>query len=443
MLSINWLDLTIFLSLVVFSMGIDHYLHKDDKPVTLKSAVNWSIFWVAISMVYAGFLWWHHGVETASLFISGYALEKVLSVDNLFVFSAIFAWFGVPNQYRHRVLYWGVIGAIVFRLIFVLVGAGLLQAFGSYAEIIFAALVGYAAVMMLKGGDDDDEEVDYENHVANRIVHKFFPVIPKLYGHNFFVNKEQAESVLAESSEEERKSVTEWLKTHGGKSALFATPLLVCAAVVELSDVMFAFDSVPAVIAVSKEPLIIYSSMLFAILGLRTLYFVLEALKEMLHHLEKAIIALLFFIAIKLALSASLHLTGFGYDISPTVSLAVVIITLSIGVIASLLHKTKEDKSEKPLKGSENGESSGLVFASSDVSELKRTNLSEEEQHNILNSVEANSCKKLLDVSDDNSSNHSDSSSCSGSSYSSSHSSYSSHSDALNASSGDSSGGSD
>lgn len=434
MLSINWLDLTIFLSLVVFSMGIDHYLHKDDKPVTLKSAVNWSIFWVAISMLYAGFLWWHHGVETASLFISGYALEKVLSVDNLFVFSAIFAWFGVPNQYRHRVLYWGVIGAIVFRLIFVLVGAGLLQAFGSYAEILFAVLVGYAAVMMLKGGDDDDEEVDYENHVANRIVHKFFPVIPKLYGHNFFVNREQAESVLAESAEEERKSVTEWLKTHGGKSALFATPLLVCAAVVELSDVMFAFDSVPAVIAVSKEPLIIYSSMLFAILGLRTLYFVLEALKEMLHHLEKAIIALLFFIAIKLALSASLHLTGFGYDISPTVSLAVVIITLSVGVIASLLHKTEENKGEKPLKGSENGESSGLVFASSDVSELKRTNLSEEEQHNILNSVEANSCKKLLDVSDDNSSNHSDSSS---SSYSSSHSSHSSYSSCSGSDGGD------
>lgn len=347
MLSIDWLDLTIFLSLIVFSMGIDHYLHKDDKPVTLKSAVNWSIFWVAISMMYACFLWWHHGSETASLFVSGYALEKVLSVDNLFVFSAIFAWFGVPNQYRHRVLYWGVIGAIVFRLVFVLIGAGLLQAFGSYAELIFAGLVGYAAVMMLKGGDDDDEEVDYENHLANRIVHKFFPVIPKLYGHNFFVNKEQAESVLAESREEERKSVTEWLKTHGGKSALFATPLLVCAAVVELSDVMFAFDSVPAVIAVSKEPLIIYSSMLFAILGLRTLYFVLEALKEMLHHLEKAIIALLFFIAIKLALSASLHLTGYGYDISPNVSLLIVLGTLAVGVLASIFHKKEEKESSK------------------------------------------------------------------------------------------------
>ena len=134
--------------------------------------------------------------------------------------------------------------------------------------------------------------------------------------------------------------------------------------------------------------------MLFAILGLRTLYFVLEALKEMLHHLEKAIIALLFFIAIKLALSASLHLTGFGYDISPTVSLAIVIITLSVGVIASLLHKNKEDKgekedkSEKPLKGSKDGEPSGLVFASSDVSELSSKKLSEKQQADILNNTE-------------------------------------------------------
>lgn len=141
----------------------------------------------------------------------------------------------------------------------------------------------------------------------------------------------------------------------------------------------------------------------------------------------------MFFIAIKLALSASLHLTGFGYDISPTVSLAVVIITLSIGVIASLLHKNKEDKGEKEDKN----EPSGLVFASSDVSELKRTNLSEEEQHNILDSVEANSCKKLLDASDDDSSSSSHSGCSSSSSYSSSHSSYS------DASSGDSGGGGD
>lgn len=161
------------------------------------------------------------------------------------------------------------------------------------------------------------------------------------------MKKEQAEEVLAQASEEERTSVMQWIKEHGGKTALYATPLFVCAAVIELSDVMFAFDSVPAVIAVSKEPLIVYSSMLFAILGLRTLYFVLEALKDMLHHLEKAIIFLLFFIAIKLVLSASLHLWGFGYDISPNASLGVVVVTLFIGVVASLLHKKPVEETQK------------------------------------------------------------------------------------------------
>ncbi len=338
-LTVDWLDYTIFLGLVAFSMFVDHYLHKEDKEITLKSAVSWSIFWVAISLLYAVFLWFHHGSNTASLFISGYLLEKVLSVDNLFVFSAIFAWFGIPNHLRHRVLYWGVLGAIVFRLIFVVIGAGLLKQFGSWAELIFAALVGYAAVMMLKSGDDEDEETDYENHLANRVVHKFFPVIPKLFGHDFFINQKTAEQYLENATEEEKAPIQAWLKEHGGKAAYYATPLLVCTAVVELSDVMFAFDSVPAVIAVSKEPLIVYSAMLFAILGLRTLYFVLEALKEMLHHLEKAIIVLLFFIAAKLALSASLHLWGFGFDISPNASLIIVLITLAIGVVASLVHK--------------------------------------------------------------------------------------------------------
>lgn len=420
-LSVDWLDLTIFLSLVIFSMAVDHYLHKDDKPVTLKSAVNWSVFWVVISMLYAGFLLWHHDSNTASLFISGYALEKVLSVDNLFVFSAIFAWFKVPNQLRHRVLYWGVIGAIVFRLIFVVIGAGLLQSFGSYAELVFAALVGYAAVMMLKGGDDDeDEKVDYENHLANRIVHKFFPVIPKLYGHNFFVNKAQAESVLADSSEEERKTVTEWLKAHGGKSALFATPLLVCAAVIELSDVMFAFDSVPAVIAVSKEPLIVYSSMLFAILGLRTLYFVLEALKDMLHHLEKAIIVLLFFIAIKLALSASLHLTGYGYDISPNVSLLIVLGTLAVGVLASVFHKKEEKESSKNKGSSTNATGLNSSSASSSAGNEETSTLNDvivplAATTMILESRDDDSRNKCSSDSNSYSSNHDSGSSSSSS----------------------------
>lgn len=333
LLAVDGLDYAIFIGLLIFSMLVDFVTHREDKEVSLGSAVRWSIFWVVISFVYAGFLAVHHSTEVASLFLSGYVLEKVLSVDNLFVFSAIFAWFQIPNKLRHRVLYWGVIGAIIFRLIFVVIGAGLLKAFGSYAELVFALLVGYAAVMMLKGGDDD-EEVDYENHLANRFVHKIYPVVPRLFGHAFVVKREEVEAVNQhEVKEPELKT---WLETQAGRALRFATPLLVCTAVVELSDVMFAFDSVPAVIAVSKEPLIVYASMLFAILGLRTLYFVLEALKSMLHHLEKSVIVLLFFIAIKLFLSASLHLWGFGYELSANASLVVVLVVLAAGVIASI-----------------------------------------------------------------------------------------------------------
>lgn len=391
-LSVDFWDYAVFLGLVLFSMIVDHVMHKDDKTISLKSAINWSVFWVVISLIYAGFLFVHHDSNTASLFVSGYVLEKVLSVDNLFVFSAIFAWFKVPNQYRHRILYWGIIGAIVFRLIFVVIGAGLLQQFGSYAEILFAALILYAAVMMLDLGKtgvimlkviylvtaggllwqnksyisvclavlmivaalfikidngDDEEEINYENHIANKIVHKFFPVVPRLFGHNFFVKGKQIEKELANGTiNNEDKNAIERVLGVIKSSALYATPLLVCAAVMELSDVMFAFDSVPAVIAISKEPLVVYSSMLFAILGLRTLYFVLEALKDLLHHLEKAIVVLLFFIAIKMGASASLHLTGYGFDISPNISLIIVLGVLAVGVIASLINKKKPAETE-------------------------------------------------------------------------------------------------
>nr|MDM8794815.1 tellurium resistance membrane protein TerC [Klebsiella pneumoniae] len=139
---------------------IDLFMHRDDKPISLKSAALWSVFWVVVAMAFAGFLYIHHGAEVASLFVTGYALEKVLSVDNLFVMMAIFSWFAVPDRYRHRVLYWGIIGAIVFRGIFVAIGTSLLS-LGPYVEVVFAIIVAWTAVMMLKSGDDDDEIEDY------------------------------------------------------------------------------------------------------------------------------------------------------------------------------------------------------------------------------------------------------------------------------------------
>ncbi|WP_237386257.1 TerC/Alx family metal homeostasis membrane protein [Xenorhabdus sp. Sc-CR9] len=328
----------VFILLSVGALFIDLFMHRDDKPISLRSAALWSIFWIAIAFVFAGFLYIHHGAETASLFVTGYALEKVLSVDNLFVIMAIFSWFAVPDRYRHRVLYWGIIGAIVFRGIFVAIGTSLLS-LGPWVEVVFAVIVGWTAVMMLKSGDDDDEIEDYSQHLAYRLVKRFFPIWPKLRGHAFILNQKEVDTELAKQENADVKV------GRAGKAALYATPLMLCLAVVELSDVMFAFDSVPAVIAVSREPLIVYSAMMFAILGLRTLYFVLEALKKYLVHLEKAVIVLLFFIAIKLGLNASEHIFHHGYSISATTSLLVVIGVLVAGILASLLFPQKENAS--------------------------------------------------------------------------------------------------
>lgn len=325
--------MAVFVGLALAALVLDMLTHQDGKPITLLRASLWSVFWVAISLAFAGFLYVQHGPDVASLFVTGYALEKVLSVDNLFVFMAIFAWFKVPDGLRHRILYWGIIGAIVFRGVFVVIGTGLL-AFGPWVEILFALIVAWTAVMMLRGGGDDDKEEDYSDHIACRFARKLFPVWPKLHGNNFFVSRKTLE---AEIRKPEHQGMT--LAAKGG---LFATPLFLCLVVVEVSDVLFAFDSVPAVIAVSREPLIVYSAMLFAILGLRTLYFVLEALKRYLVHLEKAVVALLFFIAAKLGLNATDHLFHHGISIDPTTSLLVVMVVLAVGILASVIFPQKE-----------------------------------------------------------------------------------------------------
>lgn len=327
--------IAVFVSLVIIALAIDLLTHNKDKPVTLANASMWSIFWVAISLAFAGYLYVAHGAEVASLYVTGYALEKVLSVDNLFVFMAIFAWFKVPDGLRHRVLYWGIIGAIVFRMIFVAIGTGLL-AFGPWVEILFAAIVGWTAIMMLKGDGDEEEEEDYSQHIAFRFANKLFPAWPHLHGHNFFVSRKELE---VEIQKPQHKGMT-----LAAKGAWFATPLFLCVCVTEVSDVLFAFDSVPAVIAVSREPLIVYSAMMFAILGLRTMYFVLEALKHLLVHLEKSVIALLFFIAGKLALNATDHLFHHGYSINPNTSLAIVLVVLALGIGASVIFPGEKEE---------------------------------------------------------------------------------------------------
>ena len=269
----------------------------------------WSVFWIAVSVAFGGYLYFARGSETMSLYFAGYILEKSLSVDNLFVMMAIFSWFKIPEIYRHRVLYFGIIGAVIFRLVFVAVGTSLLG-ISPWMEFVFATMVAYSTIMMMKKGDDSEEIEDYSNHLAYRAVYRFFPVLPRLLGHSFFVKNSE---ISAQISADEKAKLQNQISKLNAK--WIATPLFLCLCVIELSDVMFAFDSVPAVIAVSKDPLIVYSAMIFAILGLRTLYFVLEALKDYLAYLEKVVIALLFFIAAKLALNASAHIFHHGFEI--------------------------------------------------------------------------------------------------------------------------------
>ena len=320
----------VFIVFAVAAFAIDFFAHKKDEKISLKQAVFWSVFWIAVSVAFGGYLYFARGSETMSLYFAGYILEKSLSVDNLFVMMAIFSWFKIPEIYRHRVLYFGIIGAVIFRLVFVAVGTSLLG-ISPWMEFVFATMVAYSTIMMMKKGDDSEEIEDYSNHLAYRAVYRFFPVLPRLLGHSFFVKNSE---ISAQISADEKAKLQNQISKLNAK--WIATPLFLCLCVIELSDVMFAFDSVPAVIAVSKDPLIVYSAMIFAILGLRTLYFVLEALKDYLAYLEKVVIALLFFIAAKLALNASAHIFHHGFEISAQASLWVILGVLGVGIFASL-----------------------------------------------------------------------------------------------------------
>lgn len=300
-----------FLLLVVGSLWYDLRIHGGSEVVPLASAIRRTLFYIALAVAFGGWLAYDKGTHVASLFFTGYLLEEVLSIDNLIVFTAIFSYFGIAETHRYKVLHYGIIGAVVFRLIFVAIGTGSLHLFGKWAELIFGVIIAWTAVAMLR--KDEGKTVDYQKLWYIRWANKIYPVYTQ-DSHQFFET--------GYDSNGPRK---------------YMTRLFMCLLAIEASDVMFAFDSVPAVIAVSRDPLIVYTSMIFAMLGLRSLYFVLEALKRYLVHLEKAVIVVLFFIAAKLVAHASV---GFKFD--PTHSLLIVLGTLALGVVASLLFPKRE-----------------------------------------------------------------------------------------------------
>ena len=310
-------EVIFFLGVVAIALWVDLSAHKKDNAVSLTNAAVWSIIWVVLSVGFAGFIMKQHGVDKASLFLSGYLLEKSLSVDNLFVFMAIFSSFTIKDGLQHRILYFGILGAVVLRLVFVTAGTSLLF-LGNWVLAVFGVFVLYSAWQMYKSeGGDDDEIVDYTDHWSVRIAKKFFPVHPQRVGNNFFTTKE---------------------------NKLHATPLFLCLVAIEISDVMFAFDSVPAVIAITQEPFLVYTSNIFAILGLRSMYFVLVAAKRYLCHLEKSVIVILVFIGVKMLLTVSEPYHAI--RITANQSLVFVLVCLVLGIAASVIYPEREATGE-------------------------------------------------------------------------------------------------
>ncbi|MCL2021550.1 MAG: TerC family protein [Betaproteobacteria bacterium] len=321
----------IFFVVIGASVYLDLFAHRKATEISVADAARWSVFWIVLALLFYVYLWLRFdNKEWANLYLAGYALEKSLSVDNLMVFMAIFSSFGIKGILQHRILYWGIMGALVFRAIFVVVGASLFQA-SPYVGFLFAAFVIWTAIKMLQSRGENKEIEDYSSHWSVRLTQKLMPIYTRLYFHRFIIRHDE---VIAQNAQD---AITR-------NGLRYATPALLCLMAIETSDIAFAFDSVPAVIAITQEPLLVYAAMIFAILGLRSLYFVLAALTKYLIHLEKAVICLLFFIGAKMALQSWNHAIGdTGFQLSPGTSLIIVLGVLTAGVVASLIFPKKTE----------------------------------------------------------------------------------------------------
>ncbi|MEM6723828.1 MAG: TerC family protein, partial [Bacteroidota bacterium] len=251
------------------------------------------------------------GQEAVLKYLTGYLVEQSLSMDNIFVIAIIFGYFQIPPQFQHRVLFWGILGAVIFRGLMIGVGSVLIHQF-SWIIYVFGALLLYSAVKMWRSGD---EEIDLKDNPTIKLIRRFFPVTTEIDGHNFFTRQNGARA---------------------------ATPLFVALMVVETTDVMFAFDSIPAIFAITTDPFLVFTSNIFAILGLRSLYFVLASVMDKFKYLKPALIFILFFVGVKMILGHAgvIHFPEWS-------SLAVIVLALSIGIIASILSKPKEDAVEQ------------------------------------------------------------------------------------------------
>jgi tellurite resistance protein TerC len=297
-----WILFNLFvLAMLALDLGV---LNRWAHTVSFREAAGWSAMWIGLAAAFAvvELLW--HG-RTASLeFVTGYVIELSLSVDNLFVFLVIFRFFKVPSQHQHRVLYWGILGALVMRGAFILAGVGLIRRF-YWVVYFFGALLIYSGIKLLRQGE---EEVRPERNPVLRAFGRWMPVTEDYVGGKF------------------------WVRQPG----LYATPLVVVLLMVETTDILFALDSIPAVLAITLNPFIVYTSNVFAILGLRSMYFALAGVMNLFHYLHYGLSVVLIFIGVKMLLS---HY----YKIPTELALGAVAGVLAASVVVSVLMPTRSE----------------------------------------------------------------------------------------------------
>ena len=296
-----WILFNLFvLAMLVIDLRI---FNRPAHEVKFRQAIAWSLTWVVLAAAFAVLLFFWRGRDVAFEFTAGYIVELSLSVDNLFIFILIFRYFRVPTNYQHKVLFWGILGALLMRGVFILVGVSLIQKF-HWIIYLFGAFLIYTGIQLFR---EDESGVEPEKNPVLRVFRRWVPVTDDYEGEKFFVRR----------------------------AGLYATPLMVVLIVVETTDLLFATDSIPAVLAITLKPFIVYTSNVFAVLGLRSLFFVLAGMMELFRYLHYGLALVLIFIGAKM-------LTSEYYPIRTELALAVVAGILLISVIASLLRPQKK-----------------------------------------------------------------------------------------------------
>ncbi|WP_433544231.1 TerC family protein (plasmid) [Streptomyces sp. CA-294286] len=341
---------------VVVSLAVDLLSHRKAHVIGFKEAAAWSGVWVTLALIFGAVVFLVLGTGAGTEYTTAWLLEKSLSVDNLFVFAVIFAYFKVPRAYQHRVLFFGVIGALVFRGIFLALGVAVVSRFTAVL-FVFAAILFYSTYKLLKGEEDT---FDPGRSFAVRLLRKVVPVQDEYAGAKFFVKE-------------------------AGKRV--ATPLLAVVAAIEAADLIFAVDSVPAVLAVSDDAFIVYTSNAFAILGLRALYFMLAGLLDRFHYLSKGLAIILAFIGVKLIFQASHKMISPSIpEIPSLVSLALIVVVLTASVVLSL----KRPAPTKP-EGPTDGQQDGAVGAVAEPTDPQPPAAADESEHTAGRSASATS----------------------------------------------------